>query len=81
MISECKVRLFYPPQLVHQPLLSSMIRQFDLQTNIIEAHVTDEEGRLVLIVRGEPVKVRQGLEWMSLQGVQVEVLEQSEVES
>lgn len=81
MISERKVRLFYPHHLVREPLLSAMIRQFDLQTNILEAHVNQEEGRLLLIVRGEPAKVAQGLEWMSSQGVQVEVLEEFEVGS
>lgn len=81
MVSERKVRLTYPPHLVRQPLLSGMIRQFELQTNILEAHVNQQEGWLLLVVRGEPVQVMQGLQWMSGQGVQVEVLEEFEVES
>lgn len=78
MVIERRVRLTYPPHLLDQPLLYRLIRQFDVQTNILEAHVTSQEGRLTLAVRGEQGQVLQGLKWMEEQGVQVEVL--SEVE-
>ncbi|MGB9723059.1 MAG: NIL domain-containing protein [Chloroflexia bacterium] len=75
---ERRVRLTYPPHLLDQPLLYRLIRQFDVQTNILEAHVTSQEGRLTLAVRGEQEQVLQGLRWMEEQGVQVEVLDKEE---
>ncbi|MGC8958748.1 MAG: NIL domain-containing protein [Chloroflexia bacterium] len=78
MVIERRVRLTYPPHLLDQPLLYRLIRQFDVQTNILEAHVTSQEGRLTLAVRGEQEQVLQGLRWMEEQGVQVEVLDKEE---
>jgi len=81
MIVEKKVRLNYPKDLLDQPLIYGLIRQFDLLTNIVEARVTPEEGWLVLAVRGERERVQQGLAWIAEQGVQVEVLAEMEEEA
>jgi ABC-type methionine transport system ATPase subunit len=59
--------------LLSQPLIYQLIRQYDLFTNILEAQVTSETGRLTLSVRGESEKVQQGLSWLAEQGVQVEI--------
>ncbi len=74
MVIERRVRLTYPPHLLDQPLLYRLIREFDVQTNILEARVTPQEGWLVLAVRGPQERVLQGLGWLEAQGVQVEIL-------
>ncbi len=74
MRTERKVRLTYPVQLLDQPLIYHLIRQFDLLTNIVAARVTDSEGCLTVIVSGEPEQVQQGLVWLAEQGVRVEYL-------
>lgn len=71
MVEERLVRLIFPPALLNQPLLYQLIRKFEVQTNILEAQVTAGQGWLVLGIRGEQEMVRQGLEWLSQQGVQV----------
>jgi ABC-type methionine transport system ATPase subunit len=76
MIVERRVRLTYPESLLNQPLIHGLIRQFDLLTNILEAHVDAQGGYLTVTVRGEEVKVQQGLAWIAEQGVRVEVLSQ-----
>lgn len=81
MIVEWKVKFVYPLSLLNQPLIYKLIRQFDLLTNIMEAQVTAESGWLVLTVRGENAMVRQGLAWVTEQGVQVEILSKSEEET
>ncbi len=75
-----KVRLTFPQQLLGQPIIYELIHRFDLLTNIREARVTEQEGMLVLTVRGGCERVRQGLAWAEEQGVQVQVLEQTEEE-
>ncbi len=77
MIVEKTVRFIYPQHLLNQPLIYKLIREFDLLTNILEAHVTAEEGRLLLSVRGEGELVERGLAWITEQGVQVEVIAES----
>ncbi len=80
MIIERKVRFTYPKELLDQPLIYRLIRQFDLLTNILEAEVTAEEGWLILAVHGERERVHQGLVWIAEQGVKVEVLSEIEEE-
>jgi ABC-type methionine transport system ATPase subunit len=78
LIIERKVRFTYPEHLLSQPLLSTLIKQFDVMANILQAHVTTDEGWLVLAVRGERERVQQGLEWIAEQGVQVEIMAEIE---
>ena len=68
---ERKVYLTYPPHLKDQPLIYELIKKFDVVVNILEANVTPQEGRLLVAVRGEEQVVKEGLEWMSAQGVEV----------
>ena len=74
MIVEKTVNFTYPKHLLNQPLIYKLIREFDLLTNILDAHVTAEEGRLLLLIRGEDEQVERGLAWMAGQGVQVKVV-------
>jgi ABC-type methionine transport system ATPase subunit len=78
MIVERKVRLTYPQDLLHQPLIYELIRQFDVLTNILEARVTAEDGVLVVAMRGEDRQVERGLAWMAEQGVKVDLLADTE---
>mgnify|MGYP001120367670 CR=1 FL=1 len=76
MVLELRVRLTYPQDLLDQPLIYRLIQQFGLLTNILEARVGPEGGWLVVAVHGEEEKVRQGLDWMAGQGVQVDFLDE-----
>jgi ABC-type methionine transport system ATPase subunit len=80
MIVEQTVRLTFPQRLLDQPLLYGLIRQYDVQTNILEAQVGNTEGWLVLAVRGDELRLLHGLDWLRQQGVQVEVLNKLEEE-
>lgn len=80
MIVEYKVRLTFPQRLLDQPMLYELIRRYDVQTNILEARVDGTQGWLLLAVRGEDLRVLQGLEWLREQGVEVEVLSKLEEE-
>jgi len=71
MSIERKVHLTYPPHLVDQPIIHEFIRNFDVVVNILEANVTRQEAWLLVAVRGEEQVVKEGLEWMSAQGIGV----------
>ncbi len=77
MIVEKTVRFTYPKHLLNQPLIYKLIREFDLLTNILNAHVTPDEGWLLLSVRGEDALVDRGLAWITEQGVRVDVIAES----
>ena len=78
MIVQQRVKLTYPVILLSQPVLYQLIKQFDLITNILHAHVTPTEGWLVLDIEGEQEKVEGGLAWVTAQGIYVERIPEGE---
>ena len=81
MIIEQSVRLTYPARLLKQPLIHGLIRDFDLLTNILEAHLTPQGGYLVVALRGEEQRLGEGLRWMEGLGVEVEILSEAKEEA
>lgn len=71
-----QVRFIYPKHLQYHPLLYRLIRNFDLEANVLEAQVTTDGGYVVAVLEGPQVAVDGALAWMREQGVQVEVLEE-----
>ena len=78
MVVAKRVRLTYPEELLRQPVLYQLIRQFELVTNIITADVSSQSGCIILEMRGEEETMQKALEWMTEQGVQVHVLTKDE---
>ncbi len=72
MQTTSRVKLTYPPQLSEQPIVYSLIKQFDLVTNIRGAAMEAGEGWLVLDLQGSPASIEQALAWAREQGVTVE---------
>jgi ABC-type methionine transport system ATPase subunit len=71
MSIERKVHLTYPPHLTDQPVIYELIKKFDVVVNILEANVMPQEGWLLVAVQGEEQVVKEGLEWMAAQGIEV----------
>jgi hypothetical protein len=80
MVIEKKVRLTFPKEQLDQPIIYQLIRNFNLFTNILQAHLTSESGWLKVLVQGDAASVQKGLDWMVEQGVQVKVLSERTVE-
>lgn len=77
MLTKRRVRLTYPPALLDQPILSSLITQFNVVVNVVEASVTSEQGWFVVDVQGSAEAVVRGLDWVAEQGIQVEEMSRS----
>jgi hypothetical protein len=78
LIVRQRVKLTYPVVMLNQPVLYQLIKQFDLITNIVHAHVTPEEGWLILDIEGEQENVEGGLAWVTAQGIYVERIPEGE---
>jgi len=70
-----RVKFTFPPDLVSQPVVYSMGKQFDVVTNIRRANVTRERGWVVLELSGSEEQIKRALEWAGQQGVRVDAIE------
>jgi ABC-type methionine transport system ATPase subunit len=73
--------LMYPPRLIQKPLICELTRKFKVTTNIRQASVTDEIGIVCLEIDGRRDKVKASIQWLEKQGVAVDPVEISVLES
>ncbi len=62
----------FPPDLVTQPIIYHLGKEFDVVTNIRRADVTENQGWVVLELEGNEEEINRGLAWVSDQGVRVD---------
>ena len=69
--------LHFPKRLVDRPIVSRLVRDFDLEFNILKALVTpEEEGLLVLELSGEQEEYDKGIRYLTETGVKIQSLSQ-----
>lgn len=72
-----KVVLKFPHQLIEQPIVCQLVRDYDLDVNILKAKITPrEEGLLVLELKGTESAYQRGLAYMQSLGVNIQLLSQ-----
>lgn len=64
-------RLNYPPSLLKRPIINQVILEFELSVNIIQAHITQEEGWLEIQVTGEPEEIKRAMTWLTKEGISI----------
>ncbi len=76
MISK-RIVLHFPHKLVDRPVVYKLVKDYNLEFNILKAYVTQrEEGLLVLELTGENSNYKQGIKYLSEAGVKIQPLEQ-----
>jgi len=74
MVSK-RIVLKFPHRLVDQPIVYRMVKEYDLQFNILKAYVTPrEEGLLVLELTGEDKSFDKAIAYAKKLGVSVQPL-------
>ena len=72
-----RVVVSYPPHLVEQPVISRLVKDFDLTVNILRALVTPkEQGRMVLEITGTRSAVEAGINYIKEMGMELQPLAQ-----
>ena len=72
-----RVVLRFPAQLVDKAIIFRLVKEFDLQFNILKASVTPkEEGLLVMELTGEQEDYDRGVRYLADTGVQLQSLSQ-----
>lgn len=70
-----KVVLHFPHNLVDQPIIYKLVKDYDLQFNILKASVTPkEEGILVLELSGKKQNYKEAIRFLNQSGVELQLL-------
>ena len=70
-----RLKLIFGPDLVKEPVIYHLGRNFEIVTNIRRADVTRDQGWVLLEVTGEPDELDRGVEYLESRGVRVEPAE------
>lgn len=65
--------LTFPPEVVERPVVSLMVREYDVITNILRAEIHEGEiGRMLVELEGRAGQIRAGVQHLRDVGVTVE---------
>jgi NAD-dependent dihydropyrimidine dehydrogenase PreA subunit len=72
-----RIVLHFPRRLVERPIIYRLVKDYDLEFNILKASITPEqEGLLVLELKGNQKEYDKGIEFLMKAGVQIQSLSQ-----
>ena len=70
-----KIVLTFPKDKIDKPIVSKLIKDFNLSFNIMKASITpDQEGHMVLELDGDAAEIDKGIKYIKDQGVSIEPL-------
>jgi len=73
-----RIVLHFPHRLVDQPIVCNLVKDYNLEFNILKAYVTPrEEGLMVLELRGDEKNYKQGIQYLTEASVKVQPLSQN----
>lgn len=75
-----RVYLTFPKELVKEPLVCLLAKQFDILFNIRGSTVTSDMGLVALEIEGEREEVNRAINWLKEKGVIVEPIEKNVIE-
>lgn len=76
MISK-RIVLRFPNRLIDQPIICKLVKDYNLEFNILKAYVTPrEEGLLVLELKGQDEEYSKGIDYLTRIGVRIQPLSQ-----
>ena len=77
MVVSKRIVLRFPRRLVDRPIVYRLIKDYNLEFNILKALVTpEEEGLLVLELSGEQQDYDKGIKYLTENGVKIQSLSQ-----
>jgi hypothetical protein len=74
-MAKTRVKFTFPPDLVTQPVIYNMGKEFHVVTNIRRANVTRERGWVILEITGGDEEIERAIGWAKAQGVRVDPIE------
>jgi len=75
-----RVYLTFPRDLIKEPVLSMLSKQFDVIFNIRGSTITAEMGLVAMEVDGKDSEVAKAIAWLKSKGIAVEPIEKNVIE-
>jgi len=73
-----RIVLHFPRRLVDRPIVCRLVKDYDLEFNILKALFTpEEEGLMVLELSGEQEEYDKGIRYLTTTGVRIQSLSQN----
>jgi hypothetical protein len=72
MVASTHVKFVYPPELLHQPVIYQLGKQFNIVTNIRRADISDTHGWVDMELQGDARDIQRALDWAHQQGLSLE---------
>jgi len=73
-VTNVRVKLTFPENLIKQPIIGRLAREFDVLPNIRRANVEESVGWMICELGGEDEAVARAITWLEELGVQVDRL-------
>ena len=67
-----QVMFTFPQELIKEPIIYNLGKQFKVVTNIRRADVSENRGWVVLEIEGEEEAIELGIAWVTSKGVRVD---------
>jgi len=78
MVVSRRIVLHFPKRIVERPIVCRLVRDYELEFNILKASITpEEEGLLVLELSGEQEEYDKGIRYLTETGVRIQSLSQN----
>ncbi|MFN8524407.1 MAG: NIL domain-containing protein [Chloroflexota bacterium] len=71
-MAKIRVKFTFPPDLVTQPVVYNMGKEFRVVTNVRRANVAHDRGWMILEISGDQPELDRALAWAKEQGVRVD---------
>jgi len=77
MVVSKRIVLHFPKRMGDRPIIYRLIKDYDLEFNILKAAITPEdEGLMVLALSGEQENYDKGIKYLTKNGVRIQALSQ-----
>ena len=65
----------FPQDLIKEPVIFIMAKQFNVVPNIRRARVTETVGEMVLELEGADEDLEKGIQWLREKGIDIELVQ------
>ncbi len=69
-----RVMFTFPPELIKEPIIYNLSKQFNVIPNIRRADVSENKGWVVLELEGSDEDIEKGITWVTAKNVRVDAV-------